>query len=354
MGADLQRLREGKKTKTGMSEDQLSDFASKPLAKEVDTKSPEYIAAHTGKHVPWPHANAPDKDYPMKRVKKEDVARAMSTHVGAEGPRYNIPCGRCNKTISVPTGGHVCPHCRTRGTLTILPKDDVKKSFSERIDDIDKAHCQTCKCGSKNITHNKSTQQTTCHECGRTFNDDSIKKIAPLLIAGARLAGPALARAAAAGVKTAGKAAATQYGTKVGEHLAGKTNQKIDEKVGKSLSERLADIEKANKGGKCPTCGNDGREKQVVGGKAKYYCNRCNDTWEEDEAEEAEDRNNRAIKKSLLDRIEDVEKQGLYHGAGGGYRMKPKKLGAEAAVAAKARRKVAEAEAKHKKNIGGK
>ena len=30
MGAELQRKREGKKTKTGMSEQQLEDFASKP------------------------------------------------------------------------------------------------------------------------------------------------------------------------------------------------------------------------------------------------------------------------------------------------------------------------------------
>ncbi len=30
MGAELQRKREGKKTRTGMSEDQLEDFASKP------------------------------------------------------------------------------------------------------------------------------------------------------------------------------------------------------------------------------------------------------------------------------------------------------------------------------------
>jgi hypothetical protein len=30
MGAELERKREGKKTKTGMSEKQLEDFASKP------------------------------------------------------------------------------------------------------------------------------------------------------------------------------------------------------------------------------------------------------------------------------------------------------------------------------------
>lgn len=30
MGADLERAREGKKTKTGMSEKQLEDFARKP------------------------------------------------------------------------------------------------------------------------------------------------------------------------------------------------------------------------------------------------------------------------------------------------------------------------------------
>lgn len=33
MGADLARERAGKKTKTGMSDAQLSDFASKPGAK---------------------------------------------------------------------------------------------------------------------------------------------------------------------------------------------------------------------------------------------------------------------------------------------------------------------------------
>lgn len=34
MGAELARLRAGKKTKTGMTEDQLRDFARKPLAKK--------------------------------------------------------------------------------------------------------------------------------------------------------------------------------------------------------------------------------------------------------------------------------------------------------------------------------
>ncbi len=33
MGAELQRKREGKKTKTNMSESQLEDFASKPAGK---------------------------------------------------------------------------------------------------------------------------------------------------------------------------------------------------------------------------------------------------------------------------------------------------------------------------------
>jgi hypothetical protein len=34
MGAELARKREGKKTQTGMSEQQLSDFASGPVAKK--------------------------------------------------------------------------------------------------------------------------------------------------------------------------------------------------------------------------------------------------------------------------------------------------------------------------------
>ena len=34
MGAELGRKRKGKKTKTGMSEGQLEDFASKPVKKE--------------------------------------------------------------------------------------------------------------------------------------------------------------------------------------------------------------------------------------------------------------------------------------------------------------------------------
>lgn len=34
MGAELARERAGKKTKTGMSDKQLSDFASKPIAKK--------------------------------------------------------------------------------------------------------------------------------------------------------------------------------------------------------------------------------------------------------------------------------------------------------------------------------
>jgi hypothetical protein len=34
MGAELERKREGKKTKTGMSEKQLEDFASKPASKK--------------------------------------------------------------------------------------------------------------------------------------------------------------------------------------------------------------------------------------------------------------------------------------------------------------------------------
>ena len=36
MGAELGRLRAGKKTKTSMSEDQLGDFASKELIKSID------------------------------------------------------------------------------------------------------------------------------------------------------------------------------------------------------------------------------------------------------------------------------------------------------------------------------
>ena len=34
MGADLERAREGKKTRTGMSEQQLKDFAKKPRKKQ--------------------------------------------------------------------------------------------------------------------------------------------------------------------------------------------------------------------------------------------------------------------------------------------------------------------------------
>ena len=34
MGAELQRKREGKKTQTGMTEEQLEDFASKPTTKK--------------------------------------------------------------------------------------------------------------------------------------------------------------------------------------------------------------------------------------------------------------------------------------------------------------------------------
>ena len=36
MGAELERKREGKKTRTGMSEQQLEDFASKPDKKSKD------------------------------------------------------------------------------------------------------------------------------------------------------------------------------------------------------------------------------------------------------------------------------------------------------------------------------
>ena len=38
MGADLARSRSGKKTRTGMSAAQLSDYASKPLAKKKGAK----------------------------------------------------------------------------------------------------------------------------------------------------------------------------------------------------------------------------------------------------------------------------------------------------------------------------
>jgi len=43
MGAELGRLRAGKKTRTGMSEDQLGDFASKELIKSIDA----YLSKHT-------------------------------------------------------------------------------------------------------------------------------------------------------------------------------------------------------------------------------------------------------------------------------------------------------------------
>ena len=36
MGAELERKREGKKTRTGMSEKQLEDFAAKPDKKSKD------------------------------------------------------------------------------------------------------------------------------------------------------------------------------------------------------------------------------------------------------------------------------------------------------------------------------
>ena len=36
MGAELGRLRAGKKTKTSMNEDQLGDFGSKELIKSID------------------------------------------------------------------------------------------------------------------------------------------------------------------------------------------------------------------------------------------------------------------------------------------------------------------------------
>lgn len=39
MGAELSRKRKGKKTKTGMSEDELSDFASKPRMKRSKSKT---------------------------------------------------------------------------------------------------------------------------------------------------------------------------------------------------------------------------------------------------------------------------------------------------------------------------
>ena len=38
MGAELGRAREGKKTKTGMSEGQLEDFAKKPVRKAKGKK----------------------------------------------------------------------------------------------------------------------------------------------------------------------------------------------------------------------------------------------------------------------------------------------------------------------------
>ena len=36
MGAELERKREGKKTRTGMTEEQLEDFASKPKSEKRD------------------------------------------------------------------------------------------------------------------------------------------------------------------------------------------------------------------------------------------------------------------------------------------------------------------------------
>jgi len=38
MGADLARLRAGKKTQTGMSEKQLSEFATKPKGKKLPAR----------------------------------------------------------------------------------------------------------------------------------------------------------------------------------------------------------------------------------------------------------------------------------------------------------------------------
>lgn len=48
MGAELGRLRRGKKTRTGMSESQLRDFAHKPIKKKKRMKAHAQAAALRG------------------------------------------------------------------------------------------------------------------------------------------------------------------------------------------------------------------------------------------------------------------------------------------------------------------
>jgi hypothetical protein len=49
MGAELGRIRAGKKTRTGMSEQQLEEFASKPVSAHSIRKARSWMARHGGK-----------------------------------------------------------------------------------------------------------------------------------------------------------------------------------------------------------------------------------------------------------------------------------------------------------------
>jgi len=161
----------------------------------------------------------------------------------------------------------------------IHPKK-VKKSFSERIDEIEKAHTQTCKCGSRNITHNKSTQKTTCHECGRTFDDNAVKKIGGSMAEKRFYSGVGRP----AGSKNYGnnfqpftpldEAKAAAFRRFKAKQSAENTKMNVAEKpaseMTKSLLERLADIEKA--------VGNSGKDNIKTKGeepRKTHFCPKC-------------------------------------------------------------------------------
>lgn len=112
MGAELGRKREGKKTVTGMSEEQLSEFASKPLAKAGEKKfGPTDKCSKCGyeftspghKPVRCPKCNANFPGFEYKSTKK--LCKAIDEFVEKQENKLKKKTGAPIKRTRTHAGG---------------------------------------------------------------------------------------------------------------------------------------------------------------------------------------------------------------------------------------------------------
>jgi hypothetical protein len=97
MGAELQRAREGKRTETGMSENQLSDFARKPVIKAEgnwDSHQPKNSASSC-KDCKYEH---PDTCRSCK-IKKSETPSFIKMMVKEKPIKHKLPTGSEKKIM---------------------------------------------------------------------------------------------------------------------------------------------------------------------------------------------------------------------------------------------------------------